>query len=197
VLFRSYNPYRATSTEVKEPDPTLPSLNPFTQARNLGRRRQTEVAEDLGLEVVDIIRLEQGILTDVPEKIVKYYMEELKLPEGWLAGYRLFQNYIRRAAPRPIYGVWRFPPGEVTFKRWRAYNWPTLSQMGFCKAFCIHPSALYAIENEARISVPPVILQALIQANIMSEEQAKHFAYRVKQTSQAAKMRAPHKPREE
>lgn len=193
-----YNPYLPGNLEVNEPDPTLPSLNPFAQARNLSRRRQAEIAEDLGLEVVDVIRLEQGILTDVPEDIVKYYMEELKLPEGWLAGYRLFQGYIRRAAPRPIYGVWRFPPGEVNFRRWRNFNWPTLSQMGFCKAFCIHPSALYSIERDAaRTSVPYIILQALIQGNIMSEDQAKHFAYRIRQASQAARMRAPHKLEDE
>jgi hypothetical protein len=105
----------------------------------------------------------------------------------------MFQSLIRRAAPRPIYGVWRFPPGEITFARWRAYNWPTLSQVGFCKAFCIHPSALYAIEKGSQSTIPASIIQALIQANIMSEDQAKHFSYRIRQSAQAAKMRAPYK----
>lgn len=183
-----HNPYSNSETPRElggqnEPDPTLPSLNPFTQARNINGRRQSDIASELGLEVVDIIRLEQGILSEIPPKTVKYYEEYLKLPEGWQAGYRMFQTAVRRSAPRPIHGVWRFPPGVTTFQRWRTFNWPTLSQMGFCKAFCVHPSALYAIEKNARVSVPYSILIALVEANIMSQDQAKHFAYRIKQAS--------------
>lgn len=184
------NPYANTSASREyswqnEPDPTMPSLNPFAQARNLNGRRQSEVADDLGTDVVEIIRLEQGLLGDIPEATVKYYRETLKLPEGWQAGYRMFQGMIRRSAPRPIHGIWRFPPGQINFQRWRVYNWPTLSQMGFCKAFCIHPSSLYVAEKTTtRKGVPYSILVALIEANVMSEDQAKHFAYRIRQSSQ-------------
>lgn len=175
-----------------DPDPTMPSLNPFAQARNINSRRQSEIAEDLKLDMVDIIRLEQGVLTEIPDATIKYYELELKLPEGWRAGYRMFQKTVRRSAPRPIFGVWRMPPGELTFRRWRVYNWPTLSQMGFCKALCVHPSSLYAIEKDARNTVPPIILTALIEAQIMSEEQARQFAFRIRQAATAYQRRAPH-----
>lgn len=182
-----HNPYDSTSERENgwqnEPDPTMPSLNPFTQARNLNWKRQSDIASALELNVVDIIRLEQGVLTQVPKATVRYYTDHLKMPVGWEAGYRMFQKAIRRSAPRPIHGVWRTPPGEFNFRRFRIHNWPTLSQTGWCKAFCVHPSSLYAIEKGAKHAVPHDILTALIEANVMSEEQARQFAYKIRQAT--------------
>jgi hypothetical protein len=165
-----------------EPDPTMKYLNPFASARNLANKRQTEVAFEIGVEIVEIIRLEQAIFTKVPRAYVDYYRKELNLPEGWEAGYRSFQRLLRQSAPRPIHGVWQFPQGEFTFRRWRLHNWPTMSQTGWCKAFCIHPAALYAIEKGARHHISPDILNAMVEANIFSEDQAKSFAWKIKQS---------------
>lgn len=182
-----HNPYNSDNDREmgwqNEADPTMPSLNPFTQARNLNLKRQTQIATALNLEVVDVIRLEQGILTKVPNAIARYYVDQLKMPIGWEAGYRMFQKSLRRSAPRPIYGVWRTPPGEFNFRRFRTYNWPTLSQMGWCKAFCVHPSSLYAIEKNSKSALPHDILTALIEGNVMSEEQARQFAFRIRQAA--------------
>jgi hypothetical protein len=180
------NPYASTDREIgwqNEPDLTMPSLNPFTTARNLSSKRQSDIAAALELDIVDVIRLEQGIVTQIPKAIAQYYTRELKMPTGWEAGYRMFQQSLRRSAPRPIYGVWRTPPGEFNFRRWRTYNWPTLSQMGWCKAFCVHPSSLYAVEMNTKQPLPSDILTALIEANIMSEEQARHFAFKIRQSN--------------
>lgn len=189
-----HNPY-STDTErdagwQNEADPTMPSLNPFTQARNRSIKRQSEIATALELEVIDIIRLEQAILTKIPKEVSRYYTSKLDMPIGWEAGYRMFQQAIRRSAPRPIYGVWRTPPGEFNFRRFRTFNWPTLSQMGWCKAFCVHPSSLYAIEKNSKQALPHDILTALIEGNVMSEEQARQFAFRIRQ---AVSNQRPHK----
>ena len=173
-----------------EPDPTMVYLNPFTAARNVGMKKQTEVAGELKIEPVEVIRLEQAIFTVVPKEYVEYYEHVLKMPDGWESGYRQFQRMLRQSAPRPIYGVWQMPRGELTFRRWRLHNWPTMSQMGWCKAFCIHPAALYAIEKGARTTVPTDIINALIEANIMSDEQARHFAWRIKQAAFSHKVAA-------
>lgn len=182
-----HSPYNTDSERdngwQNEPDPTMPSLNPFAQARNLNGLKQSDIASDLDLHVVDIIRLEQGVLTNVPKYIVEYYTTELKMPKGWQAGYRMFQKLIRRSAPRPIHAVWQTPPGEFNFRRFRIYNWPTLSQTGWCKAFCIHPSSLYAIEKNSKQTLPHDILVALVESNIMSEEQARQFAFRIRQAA--------------
>lgn len=167
-----------------EPDPTMAYLNPFTAARNNGGKKQTEVAKELGVDITDIIRLEQAIYTTVPDNFVEYYELVLQLPEAWQAGYRKFQAMMRASAPRPIYGVWQMPRGELNFQRWRLHNWPTLSQIGWCKAFCVHPAALYAIEKGGRGVVSTEILNALVEAHIMSEEQAKNFAWRIRQAAQ-------------
>lgn len=165
-----------------EPDPTMRHLNPFTAARNSAGRRQTDIARALGLEnATDVIRLEQAIFDRVPAKVVSYYERELRLPRGWQAGYRTFQKMLRRAAPRPIDGVWQMPRGELTFRRWRLHNWPTMSSMSWCKAFCVHPAALYAIEKGEQSRIPIQVLDALIEANIMSGEQAQSFAQRIRQ----------------
>jgi hypothetical protein len=165
-----------------EPDPTMPSMNPFTQARNLALKKQTEIAESLGVGNTDIIRLEQAVFTFVSPKFIKFYTEELNLSENWEAGYRQFQRLMRIAAPRPIHGVWQKPPGEFTFRRWRLHNWPTLSQVGWCKAFCVHPAALYSIEKGASDSISVDILLALMEANIMNEDQARNFAFQIRST---------------
>jgi hypothetical protein len=165
-----------------EPDPTMRHLNPFTAARNMKGRRQTDIARALGLEnATDIIRLEQAIFDRVPAKVVAFYERELGLPRGWQAGYRAFQRRLRMSAPRPIDGVWQMPRGELTFRRWRLHNWPTMSSMGWCKAFCIHPAALYALEKGEQHRIPPQVLEALVEANIMSQEQAQNFAFRIQQ----------------
>lgn len=164
-----------------EPDPTMRSLNPFTQARNQGMRKQSEIAAELGIETTEIIRLEQAIFDRVSPNIVQYYTEMLGMPKAWQAGYRSFQRLIRQSAPRPIHGVWQMPPGELTFRRWRLHNWPTMSQMSWCKAFCIHPASLYAIEKGEKDRVPSQILSALIEAHVFSDEQARMFAFKVRQ----------------
>lgn len=181
------NPY-GTSTDrdtgwQNEPDPTMPSFNPFVQARNIKGKQQSEVATALSLDVIDIIRLEQGILTTIPKSIADYYRQELDIPKGWEAGYRMFQQLMRRSAPRSIHGVWKTPPGELNFRRFRIYNWPTLSQIGWCKAFCVHPSSLYAIEKNPKQALPYDIMNALIDGNVMSEEQARQFAFRIRQAA--------------
>lgn len=182
-----HNPYNSDNYRdvgwQDDPDPTMPSLNPFTQARNISFKKQSDIATALGLEVVDIIRLEQGILTKVPNEISRYYTSQLGMPIGWEAGYKMFQKALRRSAPRPVYGVWRTPPGEFSFRRFRTFNWPTLSQVGWCKAFCVHPSSLYAIEKNAKQVLPHDILTSLIEANVMSEEQARQFAFRIRQAA--------------
>lgn len=166
-----------------EPDPTMRHMNPFTAARNKSGRRQTDIAKALGLEnATDIIRLEQAIFDRVPAKVVTFYERELGLPRGWQAGYRTFQKLLRRAAPRPIDGVWQMPRGELTFRRWRLHNWPTMSSMGWCKAFCIHPAALYALEKGEQSKIPVQVLEALVEAHIMSDEQAQTFAQRIRQS---------------
>lgn len=170
------------------PDPTMEYLNPFSAARNFGGKKQTEIAKELGIQTVEVIRLEQAIFTTVPKNYVEYYEHVLDLPQTWKVGYRQFQTMLRRAAPRPIYGVWQMPRGELTFRRWRLHNWPTMSQMGWCKAFCVHPASLYAIEKGAKISVPVDIINALIEANVMSEEQARNFAWRIKQANARQQM---------
>jgi hypothetical protein len=165
------------------PDPSMLYLNPFTAARNKAKKRQTEIAAELNIEHLEVIRLEQAIFTRIPSNVSEYYMYKLGMPEAWEAGYRMFQRMLRTSAPRPIHGVWQMPRGELTFRRWRLHNWPTISQMGWCKAFAIHPSALYAIEKGATAQVPGDILMALIEANVMSEEQARNFAYRMRQAN--------------
>jgi len=166
-----------------EADPTMEYLNPFTATRNKALLRQTEVAQNLGVDIVEVIRLEQAIFTHVPSAYVNYFVKTLGMPEKWEAGYRAFQRMLRQTGPRPIHGVWQYPKGELTFRRWRLHNWPTMSQMGWCKAFCIHPAALYAIEKSAKVVVPPDILKALIEANIFSEDQARGFARRIHQAN--------------
>jgi hypothetical protein len=182
-----HNPYNTDPDRENgwqnEPDPTMPSLNPFAQARNLKMLKQSDVAEALSLKIVDIIRLEQGVLTSIPKYIVEYYTKELGMPKGWEAGYRMFQKMIRRSAPRPIHGVWQTPPNEFNFRRFRIYNWPTLSQTGWCKAFCVHPSSLYAIEKNVKQMLPHDILTALVEGNVMSEEQARQFALKIRQAA--------------
>lgn len=163
-----------------EPDPTMRSLNPFTQARNISMKKQSEIAEALNAEPVDIMRLEQAIYDRIPPVVAKYYEDELGLPKGWPAGYKHFQLLVRRSAPRPIHGVWQMPPGELNFRRWRLHNWPTMSSMSWCKAFCVHPAALHSVEKGEQPKIPHQILSALIEANIMSDEQARNFAYRVR-----------------
>ena len=169
-----------------EPDDTMAYLNPFTSARNVALKKQSEIAQALGVEVVEVIRLEQAVFTYVPKNYVNYYVEELGMPRKWEVGYRTFQRLIRQSGPRPIYGVWQYPRGEITFRRWRLHNWPTMSQVGWCKAFCIHPAALYAIEKGAQHSVPSDILKALVEANIFNEDQARNFAWRVRQAQKVA-----------
>jgi hypothetical protein len=49
--------------------------------------------------------------------------------------------------------------------------------------FCVHPAALYAIERGTKPNVPAEILKALIEANVMSEDQAREFAARIRQAN--------------
>lgn len=171
-----------------EPDPTMRHLNPFTAARNNKGRRQTDIARALGLDnATDIIRLEQAVFDRIPGRIVSFYERELEMPRGWQAGYRTFQKMLRVSAPRPIYGVWQMPRGPLTFRRWRLHNWPTMSSMGWCKAFCVHPAALYALEKGEQAKVPPQVLEALVEAHIMSDEQAKSFAEHIRLSHDSTK----------
>lgn len=171
------------------PDPTIRSINPFTQARNLSGKMQLDIANDLEVTPLYVMRLEQAVFGRVPERVSQYYTSTLGMPDYWEAGYRTFQRLMRTSAPRPITGKLEMPSPPVDFRRWRITNWPTMSQVGWCKALCVHPASLYAIEKGGQDKVPAEILAALIEAKLMDAEQARVFAGRIRMTAFEVKQR--------
>lgn len=169
------------------PDKTMPSLNPFLQARILANKTQAQLGREINVSPLYILRVEQGLFSAPPDPIVKHYTSKLGLPQAWEAGYANFRKLTRMSAPRPITGMAEKPLDPYTFRRWRLHNWPNLSQIGWCKAFCVHPASVYAIENGTQASVPKEVLTALIEARIFSEDGARFFAYVIKKNQSTSR----------
>lgn len=164
------------------PDKTMPSLNPLMMARIVSGKTMIDVARAVGVSPLFILRMEQGLYRDPPMGVVDYYTKMLDMPDDWQDRYNHFRLMSRLAAPRPIHGVAESPIAPFTFKRWRLHNWPNVSQIGWCKAFCVHPAGVYSVEKGEQVRVPEEVLIALVEARIYSNEGVRKFAYAIKQT---------------
>jgi transcriptional regulator with XRE-family HTH domain len=169
--------YDPEKTWQNEPDPEMDSMNPFVDARNHNGWHQADIAGAMKIAAIKVMRLEQGVI-DVPAKeIVAWYQKNLELPRDWEVKYRTFRFAMRRSAPRPILGGPPIiPRGEINFRRWRAINWPGLSQVHWAKAFCVHPADVWRMEQPNWEGlIPNQVIEALKEAKIFDEDQAEQF----------------------
>lgn len=162
-------PAEPKSTEPKSSEPKSFVENPFLAKRNETGWTQVEIAKLCDVSPQFIMKIEQGLFRTVPRKVVDRYKDHFGLNEDWIHQYRRFQLLTRRLASRPV-GKGRIIqfPDPFTFQDFRILNWPHLTKAGWCKAFCIHPSTLYATENNPGMTLSKEIEISMLDSAVMS-----------------------------
>lgn len=150
-------------------------VNPFTEARTNRRLQKVEVAKLIDTTAQYVSRVELAMFASIPKRIVSIYLNELDLNPNWQSDYERFRSVNRKLATRPKWERVRWPEAPVTFSRFRGLNWPTLSQIAWCREFRVHPSTIYALESAGQFRVTDDIKQALTESQVMNHAEFKEL----------------------
>lgn len=149
-------------------------MNPIRDFREQLSLSLNDMARLASVTPLAIIRSEQGVFTSVPPSVVSAVLNSkivvtrsghaLVDPDSIQEAYEAFQRFTRRSN----YGQLSpdlppFKPGVSPLVHWRlTSNLP--SQMGFCKAFCVHPSPVAQIERGLQRKLPGQLIDGLSEA---------------------------------
>ena len=146
-----------------------------------------------------IVRTEQGVFTNVPPNIVSAMLSTklvvvgdyvLSDPDSIHEAYVAWQRYQRRANFGKLTPeLPPFKPMVSPLLHWRLTS-SLPSQMGLCKAFCIHPSPVAQVETGKQRKLPTQLVDALAQAGY-DDNTLQNLAHRQMKYTERKPLTAP------
>lgn len=127
-----------------------------------------------------IIKAEQAVYQELPERLVSFYAGETSVNYVELAAdYAEFQREVRLGNFGRLIEPWTFQFATHPFKHWREMS-GVGSLSGLCRMFCVHPAVMSKFENQTYLlnAVPAQLVTALLESGYSEETlRALQLAY--------------------
>ncbi len=149
-------------------------VNPIREFRTHYNLSLSQLADLAGVTPLAITRCEQAVFTDIPPSIASAVLdkEPIVTSQGFVLSdpqslHEAYVNYQRNQR-KSSFGLLTstLPESQTNYSpllHWRLHSGLS-SQMGFCKAFCVHPGPVAQIEKGRQRALPKQLLDALMQS---------------------------------